>query len=49
MPGVSAGIAAVAQEDAAAVAGVVGQSSVVAGAWHVQEAPISMAALDGVV
>ena len=46
---VSAGIAVVVLEDAAVVVGVVGQSYAAAEAWLVQEAPISMAALDVVV
>ena len=40
---VSAGIAAVVLEDAVAVAGVIGQSSVAAGVYPAQEAPVSTA------
>ena len=46
---VSARIAVVVLENAAAVARVVGQSSVVAGVWPALEAPVSTAQLDVVV
>ena len=46
---VSAGIVVVVLEDAAEVAGVVGQSYVAVGVWPAQEAPISTVVLDVVV